>query len=171
MVLWWLLVPLCAACDTCEDSGLLQMDTQSGQTSLGSSLVVVSGCVSNAGDPYAEVCVTWVGIQKGEEKKKEEKTHTHKTQTKVSNRSLPATSHFLLISSRNGQFKDREGKGKPDEAIAKTNFHLFCGRHGYRLVFFEEKLPGAEDRKATWSKIIALQRVMPLGQLKVHLKL
>ena len=98
-------------------------------------------------------------------------THTHKTQTKVSNRSLPATSHFLLIFSRNGQFKDREGKGKPDEAIAKTNFHFFCARHGYRLVFFEEKLPGAEDRKATWSKIIALQRVMPLGQLKVHLKL
>ena len=58
-----------------------------------------------------------------------------------------------------------EGKLKAKaEAIAKTNFHFFCARHGYRLVFFEEKLPGAQGRKPTWSKIIALQRVMPLGK-------
>ena len=83
MIFWWLLVPLCAARHTCEDTGLLQIDTQSGQTSLGSSLVVVSGCVSNAGS-YAEVCVTWIFVSF--------LSMNIFPQTKVSNRSLPATS-------------------------------------------------------------------------------
>lgn len=44
--------------------------------------------------------------------------------------------------------------------IAKRNFQNYCDYQGYRLVWFDEKQPLAEHRKATWSKIVALQKVL-----------
>ena len=78
-ILWWLLAPR-AACDACEGSSLLQVDTQS--KSLGSSLVVVSGCVGIG--PYAKVCVPWIHLAF--------LLHGHSLELKPAYQSLPATS-------------------------------------------------------------------------------
>eukprot|EP00913_Durusdinium_trenchii_P025140 g23599.t1 len=44
--------------------------------------------------------------------------------------------------------------------LAKQNFQEYTDYHGYKLVFFTQTPPGAEDRPPHWSKVLALLNVL-----------